>query len=104
MSADGRYRGPMSLVTLWEPYEISIEPIPADLGIGIGRGMGMTDKGQKKEENGMEQEIKKAVAGGEVERGAGAAGEELLRAERERSARIIARAGASPGWGWIPPT
>ena len=101
-SADGRYRGPMSLVTLWEPYEISIEPIPADLGIGIGRGMGMTDKGQKKEENGMEQEIKKAVAGGEVERGAGAAGEELLRAERERSARIIARCGSFPGLGLDP--
>lgn len=36
-SADGRHEGPVVLITKWEPFEISVEPTPADSSVGIGR-------------------------------------------------------------------
>lgn len=31
------YAGPALIATLWEPYEISLTPIPADPSVGVGR-------------------------------------------------------------------
>lgn len=46
-SADGRFTGPCHIAKLWEPYEISIVSIPADITVGIGRGMeDMTDQSE----------------------------------------------------------
>lgn len=36
-SGDGKYTGPCSIARSWEPYEISIVSIPADITVGIGR-------------------------------------------------------------------
>lgn len=36
-SANGRFQGPCVVATKWSPYEISIEPTPADDSVGIGR-------------------------------------------------------------------
>lgn len=38
-SSNGRFTGPAYIALRWAPYEISIEPIPADPDVGIGRGM-----------------------------------------------------------------
>lgn len=37
VSSNGRFMGPASVAVKWEPYEISIEPIPADPSVGVGR-------------------------------------------------------------------
>lgn len=42
VSSDGRFTAQTDstyIATRWEPYEISIEPTPADTTVGIGRGM-----------------------------------------------------------------
>ena len=36
-SADGRFQGPCSIATLWEPLEVSIVSVPADASVGVGR-------------------------------------------------------------------
>lgn len=36
-SLNGRFTGPKSLAIRWQPYEISIEPVPADPSVGVGR-------------------------------------------------------------------
>lgn len=36
-SADGRFQGPAYIALKWQPYEISIEPTPADPDVGVGR-------------------------------------------------------------------
>lgn len=36
-SLNGRFTGPKTLAIRWQPYEISIEPVPADPDVGIGR-------------------------------------------------------------------
>lgn len=38
-SANGRFTGPAWLALKWEPYEISIEPTPADPNVGVGRSV-----------------------------------------------------------------
>lgn len=38
-SSNGRFIGPAWLALKWEPYEISIEPTPADPNVGVGRNM-----------------------------------------------------------------
>ena len=38
-SPDGRIEGPASLGIQWTPYEISLEPVPADATVGLGRAM-----------------------------------------------------------------
>lgn len=40
-SPDGRIEGPASLGIQWTPYEISLEPVPADATVGLGRAMEM---------------------------------------------------------------
>lgn len=37
VSTNGRFTGPAWLALRWEPYEISIEPVPADPSVGVGR-------------------------------------------------------------------
>lgn len=36
-STNGRYQGPAYVALRWEPFEISIEPTPADSQVGVGR-------------------------------------------------------------------
>lgn len=36
-SANGRHTGPAYVALKWQPFEISIEPIPADPSVGVGR-------------------------------------------------------------------
>jgi len=36
-STDGRFKGPCSIATRWEPLEISIVSVPADATVGVGR-------------------------------------------------------------------
>lgn len=33
----GYFKGPGVVATLWEPYELSLTPIPADVSVGVGR-------------------------------------------------------------------
>lgn len=37
VSTNGRFKGPCTVAVRWSPYEISIEPTPADDSVGIGR-------------------------------------------------------------------
>ena len=59
-SPDGRIEGPASLGIKWTPYEISLEPVPADGTVGLGRAMEM---GTKKEANSMENNTRNEQAG-----------------------------------------
>lgn len=36
-STDGRFAGPCNIARRWEPYEISIASVPADITVGVGR-------------------------------------------------------------------
>ncbi len=36
-SANGRFMGPAQVALKWQPFEISIEPTPADPSVGVGR-------------------------------------------------------------------
>jgi Mu-like prophage major head subunit gpT len=45
-SSDGRFQGPASVATSWEPYEISVVSVPADPSVGIGRSLKI--EGEKK--------------------------------------------------------
>ncbi|MEK5086823.1 prohead protease/major capsid protein fusion protein [Paenibacillus sp. FSL M8-0228] len=38
-SANGRFTGPAYVALKWQPFEISIEPTPADPSVGIGRNL-----------------------------------------------------------------
>jgi len=38
-SSNGLFTGPAWLALRWEPYEISIEPTPADPNVGVGRNI-----------------------------------------------------------------
>lgn len=48
VSSNGRFQGPCTVATSWTPYEISIEPTPADDSVGIGRSENneFTSKGE----------------------------------------------------------
>lgn len=37
VSSNGKYRGPCSVAVRWEPLEISIVSVPADMTVGVGR-------------------------------------------------------------------
>lgn len=37
MSADGRFKGPVSVARRWIPFEISVVSVPADPSVGVGR-------------------------------------------------------------------
>ena len=42
-SSNGRFTGPCCVAVKWTPYEISIEPVPADNSVGIGRNFKQED-------------------------------------------------------------
>lgn len=42
-SSNGRFIGPCCVAVKWTPYEISIEPVPADNSVGIGRNFEQED-------------------------------------------------------------
>ena len=42
-SSNGRFAGPCCVAVKWTPYEISIEPVPADNSVGIGRNFEQED-------------------------------------------------------------
>lgn len=51
-SSNGRFAGPCVVATRWSPYEISIEPTPADDSVGIGRSADpFTNEGENKPMN-----------------------------------------------------
>lgn len=39
VSTCGRFQGPCEIARKWEPYEVSIVSIPADIAVGVGRNM-----------------------------------------------------------------
>ncbi len=43
-STNGRYQGPAYVALRWEPFEISIEPTPADPQVGVGRSQEELEK------------------------------------------------------------
>jgi HK97 family phage prohead protease len=45
------YTGPAYIATKWEPYEISLTPIPADSSVGIGRDLARSLEGIEIEES-----------------------------------------------------
>lgn len=48
--------GPTSIAVKWEPIEISIEPVPADINVGVGRTLpGEQDNDERAEENSDEE-------------------------------------------------
>lgn len=49
-STNGRYQGPAYVALRWEPFEISIEPTPADAQVGVGRSKENIEEPQKQEE------------------------------------------------------
>lgn len=58
-STNGRFVGPVSIATRWEPLEVSIVSVPADPSVGIGRGA----EGYSKKENEMPEEKNKQNPG-----------------------------------------
>ncbi len=90
-SANGRFAGPAYVALKWEPLEISFEPTPADPSVGVGRSAeeetppaaGRVDSTQEnKEEQRMDVNKDKAPVVETVRQ------EDLVRAERERTAEI----------------
>lgn len=61
------YAGPALIATLWEPYEISLTPIPADPSVGVGRAARSLDgiqliNPQQGERDMTPEEVKKIVS------------------------------------------
>ena len=48
-STNGRYIGPAYIALNWEPFEISIEPTPADPAVGVGRAQPVAEQEVKLE-------------------------------------------------------
>ncbi len=74
-SADGRYVGPCAVATKWTPYEISVEPVPADKTVGIGRSQSQIIDNNMEDNNMFKTQDT----------------EEALRIERERVKNIMER-------------
>ncbi|QWU18561.1 HK97 family phage prohead protease [Paenibacillus sophorae] len=50
-SANGRFTGPAYVALKWQPFEISIEPTPADPSVGVGRST--NNESEDEEMNGL---------------------------------------------------
>lgn len=61
-SVNGRFDGPSSVGIRWEPFEISVEPTPADSQVGIGRSL-EDEKPKLDEQNKKMFEIRKKING-----------------------------------------
>ncbi|MFX3635447.1 MAG: prohead protease/major capsid protein fusion protein [Candidatus Pristimantibacillus sp.] len=46
-SANGRHVGPAYVALKWQPFEISIEPTPADPSVGVGRSFNQNESGDE---------------------------------------------------------
>jgi len=54
-SANGRFTGPAYVALKWQPFEISIEPTPADPSVGVGRSIDMNPESEDNEMNGLKR-------------------------------------------------
>lgn len=98
LSADGRIKAATDetfVATKWEPYEISIEPIPADCTVGIGRSMENNTNHENGGENMAENERNITPPAAPEERSeptapTAAPDAQAVNAERERAADITA--------------
>lgn len=41
-SSCGRHMGPCRIARQWEPYEVSLTPVPADMNVGVGRSINLS--------------------------------------------------------------
>lgn len=97
MSANGRFMGPAYVALKWEPYEISIEPTPADPSVGVGRGF---EENENQEEESMRRNFRGPMLAPDNGAGGGERGgqvpdvtaerEAAIRAERQRVSDISA--------------
>lgn len=91
MSANGRFMGPAYVALKWEPYEISIEPTPADPSVGVGRGF---EENENQEEESMRRNFRGPMlapdngAGGGEPPNVSAEREAAIQAERQRVSGI----------------
>lgn len=60
-SVDGRFMGPCSIGVRWEPFEISIEPTPADPQVGVGRSFEEPQEPDLKDQNKRFLELRKKL-------------------------------------------
>lgn len=94
-SSNGRFNGPCVVATKWTPYEISIEPTPADATVGVGRNI--TPKGEENVMNENEKAMNQTAERQQKAAGAPPAVErpkegtrEAVEAERRRVSEITA--------------
>jgi hypothetical protein len=62
-SLNGRFTGPASVASKWEPVEISITPTPADWKVGVGRDL---DEDENDQESETEQPIADETKSAEI--------------------------------------
>lgn len=88
-SPDGRIEGPASLGIKWTPYEISLEPVPADGSVGLGRAMEMETE-REANEMGMDTRNEPGAVPAQTAPAAqeAPAAEDPVLAERRRAAEI----------------
>ncbi|WII39188.1 prohead protease/major capsid protein fusion protein [Paenibacillus thiaminolyticus] len=53
VSANGRHQGPAYVALKWQPFEISIEPTPADPTVGVGRSAESAPQNYEGDDNNM---------------------------------------------------
>ena len=89
MSTNGRFTGPVSIATRWEPLEISIVSVPADPSVGVGRSGDFQTK--ENEMDKKKQEENKASAPAAVKEPVQAKEPEQQQADRgaEERARVV---------------
>lgn len=89
MSTNGRFTGPVSIATRWEPLEISIVSVPADPSVGVGRSEDFQTK--ENEMDKKKQEENKASAPAAVKEPVQAKEPEQQQADRgaEERARVV---------------
>lgn len=104
-SANGRFTGPAYIAIKWEPYEISIEPTPADPSVGVGRDINqdeilnkeVNNMGEKEKQNVLQdkQNVKTVetvtiTPGNDIDLKPDSIKEEAIKAERQRVVEITA--------------
>lgn len=89
MSTNGRFTGPVSIATRWEPLEISIVSVPADPSVGVGRSGDFQTK--ENEMDKKKQEENKASAPAAVKEPVQAKEPEQQQADRgaEERTRVV---------------